>query len=195
LRAEYHLYLAWAYLDQNNLGAALTTVNKALERDPNLADARWILGRIQLRTGAVKDAVQSFQQTLKLKPGRVEAYANMGDAYDQLRDLPAAVRAYQEAVRHAPENADWWYRLGALHLDRGSRDEARVALAEAVLRGDRLIEKPTWLADAHRLYAEVLREGGRTSEAIEHYRVFLDTAPNGHPDRPEVERIVTSGPR
>jgi cellulose synthase operon protein C len=195
LRAEYHLYLAWAYLDQNNLGAALTTVNKALERDPNLADARWILGRIQLRTGAVKDAVQSFQQTLKLKPGRIEAYANMGDAYDQLRDLPAAIRAYQDAVRHAPENADWWYRLGALHLDRGSRDEARVALAEAVLRGDRLIEKPTWLADAHRLYAEVLREGGRTSEAIEHYRVFLETAPNGHPDRPEVERIVTSGQR
>jgi predicted Zn finger-like uncharacterized protein len=195
LRAEYHLYLAWAYLDQGNLGAALTTINKALERDPNLADARWILGRIQLRTGAVKDALVSFQLTLKLKPGRVEALANMGDAYDQLRDLPAAIRSYQEAVRHAPENADWWYRLGTLHLDRGSRDEARVALAEAVLRGDRLIEKPTWLADAHRLYAEVLRESGRAGEAIEHYRVFLDTAPNGHPDRPEVQRIVTSGQR
>jgi tetratricopeptide (TPR) repeat protein len=193
LRAEYHLYLAWAYLDQNNLGAALTSINKALERDPNLADARWILGRIQLRTGAVKDAVASFQQALKLKPGRVEALANMGDAYDQLRDLNAAIRSYQEAVKQAPENADWWYRLGTLHLDRGSRDEARVALAEAVLRGDRLIEKPTWLADAHRLYAEVLRESGRVGEAIEHYRVFLDTAPAGHPDRAEVERIVTSG--
>jgi predicted Zn finger-like uncharacterized protein len=192
LRAEYHLYLAWAYLDQGNFGAALTTINKALERDPNLADARWILGRIQLRTGAVKDAVASFQQTLKLKPGRVEALANMGDAYDQLRDLGAAVRSYQDAVRQAPENADWWYRLGTLHLDRGSRDEARVALAEAVLRGDRLIEKPTWLADAHRLYAEVLREGGRVSEAVEHYKVFLNSAPAGHPDRPEVERIVTS---
>jgi cytochrome c-type biogenesis protein CcmH/NrfG len=95
-------------------------------------------------------------------------------------------------VRQAPENADWWYRLGTLHLDRGSRDEARVALAEAVLRGDRLIEKPTWLADAHRLYAEVLREGGRVSEAVEHYKVFLNSAPAGHPDRPEVERIVTS---
>ncbi len=192
LRAEYHLYLAWAYLDQGNFGAALTTINKALERDPNLADARWILGRIQLRTGAVKDAVASFQQALKLKPGRIEALANMGDAYDQLRDLGAAVRAYQDAVRQSPENSDWWYRLGTLHLDRGSRDEARVALAEAVLRGDRLIEKPTWLADAHRLYAEVLREGGRVGEAIEHYKAFLNSAPAAHPDRAEVERIVTS---
>jgi tetratricopeptide (TPR) repeat protein len=195
LHAEYHLYLAWAYLDQNNLGAALTSINKALERDPNLGDARWILGRIQLRTGAVKDAVQNFQLALKLKPGRVEALANMGDAYDQLRDLSAAIRSYQEAVRQVPENGDWWYRLGTLHLDKGSRDEARVTLAEAVLRGDRLIERPPWLADAHRLYADVLREGGRTAEALDHYRTFLNFAPPGHADRAEIERVVLSGQR
>jgi tetratricopeptide (TPR) repeat protein len=195
LRADYHLYLAWAYLDQGNLGAALTSVNKALERDPNLGDARWILGRIQLRTGAVKDAVQNFQLTLKLKPGRVEALANMGDAYDQLRDLSSAIRAYQEAVRQQPENGDWWFRLGTLHLDKGSRDEARVALAEAVLRGDRLIEKPSWLADAHRLYGDVLRESGRVGEALDHYRTFMQLAPPGHPDRGEIERIILSAGR
>jgi predicted Zn finger-like uncharacterized protein len=195
LHAEYHLYLAWAYLDQANLGAALASINKALERDPNLGDARWILGRIQLRTGAVKDAVQNFQLALKLKPGRVEALANMGDAYDQLRDLNAAIRSYQEAVRQVPENGDWWYRLGTLHLDKGSRDEARVTLAEAVLRGDRLIERPNWLADAHRLYADVLREGGRTAEALDHYRTFLNFAQPGHPDRAEIERVVLSGQR
>jgi predicted Zn finger-like uncharacterized protein len=195
LRAEYHLYLAWAYLDQANLGAALTSINKALERDPNLGDARWILGRIQLRTGAVKDAVQNFQLALKLKPGRVEALANMGDAYDQLRDLSAAIRSYQAAVRQVPENGDWWFRLGTLHLDKGSRDEARVTLAEAVLRGDRLIEKPTWLADAHRLYGDVLRESGRVAEALDHYRLFLNLASPGHPDRAEIERVVLSGQR
>ena len=195
LRAEYHQYLAWAYLEQGNLGAALATINKALERDPNLGDARWILGRIQLRTGAVKDALGSFQQTLKLKPGRVEALANMGDAYDQLRDVTGAIRSYQEAVKQMPENGEWWYRLGMLHLDKGSRDEARVTLAEAVLRGDRLIEKPSWLADAHRHYGDVLREGGRGGEALENYRVFLEIASASHPDRAEIERIVRSGQR
>ena len=98
-------------------------------------------------------------------------------------------------MRRAPEHGDWWFRLGTLQRDRGSRDEARVALAEAVLRGDRLIEKPSWLADAHRVYAEVLRESGRQHEALDQYRVFLELASASHPDRAEVERILRSAPR
>jgi tetratricopeptide (TPR) repeat protein len=194
-KPEYHMYLAWALLEQHNLGSALESINQALKRDPNLGDGRWILGRIQLRAGAVKDALKNFELTLKLKPGRVEALADRGDAYDGLRQLAAAIQSYQEAVKARPDKGEWWYRLGTLHLDQGSRDESRVALSEAVLRGDRLFEKPSWLADAHRLYAEVLRDAGRKGEAIEHYRVFLELAPAGHPERDEIARIVRSGAR
>jgi tetratricopeptide (TPR) repeat protein len=192
---EYHMFLAWALLEQGNLSGALDSVNKALERDPNLGDAHWILGRIQLRTGAVKDALESFLKTRKLKPGRVEVLANIGDAYDQLRQLEQAVDAYKEATRARPEEGEWWYRLGSLQLDRGNLDEARVSLQESVLRGDRLFEKPRWLADAHRLYADMLRQGGRPGEALEHYKLFLSLAPADHPSRPEIDQIVKSSSR
>ncbi|MFT3923480.1 MAG: tetratricopeptide repeat protein [Myxococcales bacterium] len=195
MRADYHMYLAWAHLEQGNLSGALESVNAALARDPNLADAYWILGRIQLRTGAVKDALQNFQTALRLKPGRVEALAGIGDAYDQLRELSKAIKSYQEAVKLAPEHGDWWYRLGSLHLDKGSRDEARVTLAEAVLRGDRLIEKPSWLADAHHAYAEVLRDSGRIPEALDQYKTFLQLAPAGHPNREEATQILRANER
>jgi tetratricopeptide (TPR) repeat protein len=194
-RAEYHMYLAWASLDQGNLSGALESVNVAIQRDPNLGDAHWILGRVQLLTGAVKDALESFQRALRLKPGRTEALSGIGDAYDQLRKLDKAVQTYQEAVKQRPEDGFWWFRLGSLHLDRGSRDEARVALAEAVLRGDRLAEKPPWLPNAHLAYAEVLREGGRQAESLEHYKLFLALAPSGHPNRREVDDIVRSANR
>ena len=118
-----------------------------------------------------------------------ETHPNARDYY------PQGNHAYQDAVKQVPENGEWWYRLGTLHLDKGSRDEARVALAEAVLRGDRLIEKPSWLADAHRHYGDVLRESGRVAEALENYRVFLELAPSSHADRGEIERIVRSGRR
>jgi predicted Zn finger-like uncharacterized protein len=190
LKAEYHLYLAWALLEQGSLAPALERVNQALERDPTLADAHWILGRIQLRTGAVKDALRSFERTLKLKPGRYEAYANMGDAHDELRELKPAIKAYETALRVAPDRADWWFRLGMLHVSEGGRDAARVALSEAVLRGDRALVRPKWLGDAHRAYADVLRESKRTQEAVDHYRRFLELAPAGHPDRREIERYI-----
>ena len=190
LKAEYHMYLAWALLEQGNFGGALTSVQKAIERDPNLGDARWLLGRIQLRTGAVRDALVNFQAALRLKPSRVEALANMGDAYDELRDSAQAIKSYQDALKRAPEHGEWWYRLGQLQLDKGRRDEARVALSEAVMRGDRARERPSWLADAHRLYGDVLRESKRGPEASDHYKLFLELAPLGHPDRPEIEQLL-----
>ena len=190
LKAEYHLYLAWALVEQGNFGGALESVQHAIERDPNLGDARWILGRIQLRTGAVRDALVNFQAALRLKPGRVEALANMGDAYDELRDANNAIKSYREAVKRVPDNADWWYRLGQLERDKGRREEARTALSEAVVRGDRLRDRPSWLAEAHRAYADVLRESHRNAEAADHYRLFLELAPLGHPDRAEIEHLV-----
>jgi predicted Zn finger-like uncharacterized protein len=190
LKAEYHLYLAWALVEQGNFGGGLESVQKAIERDPNLGDARWILGRIQLRTGAVKDALSSFQAALRLKPGRVEALANMGDAYDELRDAGQAIKSYQEAVKRAPDNAEWWYRLAQLQLDKGHRDEARGALSEAVLRADKARPRPSWLAEAHRAYGDVLRDSHKGAEAAEHYKLFLEMAPLGHPDRGEIEQLV-----
>jgi predicted Zn finger-like uncharacterized protein len=190
LKPEYHMYLAWALLDQGNFGGALQSVQRSIERDPNSGDARWILGRIQLRTGAVKDALLNFQTALRLKPGRVEALAEMGEAYDELRDLTQAIESYKEALKRAPDNAEWWYRLGQLHLDKGHRDDARVALAEAVMRGDKLRDRPSWLADAHRTYGDVLRESKRGAEASDHYRLFLELAPLGHPDRAEIQNLL-----
>ncbi|MET0285083.1 MAG: tetratricopeptide repeat protein [Polyangiales bacterium] len=189
--AEYHMYLAWALLEQGDYGSAMESVQRAIKLDPNLGDARWILGRIQLRTGAVKDALVNLQAALRLKPGRVEALANIGDAHDELRDLSDAIKSYQEAVKRAPDNAEWWYRLGQLQLDKGQREPARASLAEAVLRGDKLTDpRPSWLAEAHRAYGDVLRESKRNNEATEHYKLFLEMAPLGHPDRNEIEQLV-----
>jgi tetratricopeptide (TPR) repeat protein len=191
-RPDFYLYLAWASYEQGNLSGALESVKKALDRDPALGDAWWILARIELRTGAVQDALEHLQRTLKLKPGRHEALADMGEVYDQLRKLDEAVAAYEQAVKAVPENGEWWYRLGSLELDRGRRTQARVAISESVLRGDRLLQKPMWVAEAHRLYAEILREENREGEALEHYRMYLTVAPSNARDRAEIERIVKS---
>ncbi len=191
-RAEFRTHFAWTHLEHGNLSGALTQVNAALERDPASGDAHWVLGRVQLRMGAVKDALESFQKTLRLKPGRYEALAGLGDAYDQLRELRKAIKTYQEAVRAVPTEGFWWYRLASLHVDKGHREEARAAFAEAVLHGDKLSDKPTWVADAHYAYAESLRDGKRTADALDHYRTFLQIAPASHTARDEVTRTVRS---
>src|SRR5690606_15396110 len=117
-------YLAWAFFEQGNLAGALEELGTTLGLDRGLGDAHWLKARIDVRTGAVRDAIPEAEEALRLNPSRHEAYATIGDAYEQLGRRGDAVRAYEDAVARRPGNGEWWYRLGRLRLDANKRDEA-----------------------------------------------------------------------
>ena len=187
-RGEYWLYIGWAALDQGDLSRALESVAKAIELDPSLGDAHWLRGRIRVRTGAVRDAETDLKRALELKPSRHEAWADLGDAYDQLRRVSDAVRAYEEAVERVPTNGAWWYRLGRLRMDSGNASGSRAALERATTLGDALEDRPAWLPDAHRVLGDAARLTGARAQAIEHYRKYLEIAPQNAIDRDDVQR-------
>ena len=184
------MYLAWALLDSGNLGRALQEVQAAIERDPSLGDAYWIRGVVRLRTGAVQDALNDLTRATQLRPARFEAFAAIGECYDQLRRLPDAMRAYQRALEGNGQNGEWWYKLGRLQMDSDARRDAEQSLARAVLLGEAMPNRPGWLADAHRIYGDALRLGGNRPVAIEHYRRYLEIAPPSAIDRPDVRRAL-----
>ena len=68
-RAEFHLYVAWAALEQGNLGRALEEVEDAIERDPSLGDAYWIRGQLRVRTGQSRDALADLTRALEAEAG------------------------------------------------------------------------------------------------------------------------------
>jgi tetratricopeptide (TPR) repeat protein len=173
-----------------DLGRALERVEQAITRDPSLGDAYWIRGRIRVRTGAVRDALTDLTRALELKPSRYEAYAAMGDAYDQLRRIGDAVRSYEQAVARDPERGEWWYRLGRLRMDSGNEGNASQALGRATALGEAESPRPGWLADAHRIQGDAMRLTGNRAGAVEHYRRYLEIAPPGAIDREEVEQNV-----
>lgn len=189
-QGEVQMYAGWAALELGTLGQALEFVSQAIKLDPSLGDAYWVRGRIKLRAGAVKDARDDFERALKLKPSRFETYAVLGDAYDQLRQVRLAIDAYNKALSYDKERGDWWFRLGALFMDAGQPQEAQRALNQATAIGDPQKPVPTWLPEAHRVYAEALTLQGRQSEALRHYQKYLDIAPPTALDRQDVESIV-----
>ncbi|MBW2462088.1 MAG: tetratricopeptide repeat protein [Deltaproteobacteria bacterium] len=188
-RGEFHLYVAWAALEMGNLGRALDEVNAAIELDPSLGDAFWIRGRVRLRGGAVRDALADLRHALELKPSRYEAYASMAESYDGLRRIPEAIEAYKRALERDNSKGQWWYRLGRLQLDAGRRGEAVPSLERATLIGGALADPPVWLSDAHRLLGDILRTSNRT-EAIAHYRHYLEVAPDNAIDRNHVRDVL-----
>ncbi len=184
-KGEFHLYVAWAALEMGNLGRAMEEVNEALRLDPSLGDAYWIRGRVRLRGGAVDDALEDLERALQLKPSRYEAYAAIAECYDGQRRLSDAIEAYKRALEHDNSKGQWWYRLGRLQLDLGRRSQAIPSLERAALIGDALGDPPSWLADAHRLLGDSLRNTNR-EQAIAHYRQYLAVAPDNAIDRNNV---------
>jgi tetratricopeptide (TPR) repeat protein len=140
----------------------------------------------------VQDALADFQQALTLKPGRFEAYAGIGECHDQLRQLPAAIAAYQRALEADAARADWWFRLGRLQLDAAQTSAAIQSLTRATTLGESAPpgQVNPWLPDAHRVLGEAMQLSGERSGAIEHYRRYLEVAPAGAVDRNTVQRAL-----
>ncbi|HKP59340.1 MAG TPA: tetratricopeptide repeat protein, partial [Polyangiales bacterium] len=190
-QAAYHLYAARAALEMNNLGRTIEEAEAALARDAKLGDAYWVRGVVRLRSGAVKDALKDAARALELKPGRIEAHALMAECYDELRQLPQSIEAYQIALSHDANRGEWWYKLGRVYLDKGARNEGENALERAIKLGDALDPPPYWLADSYRLIGENARNSNRKL-AMAAYKKYLQLAPHGALDRADVLKLMRS---
>jgi tetratricopeptide (TPR) repeat protein len=175
-RAEYHLYMGWAANDAGQPAVAREQLEKALELDQGLADAYWQRGVLQRKQGAVIDAVKNLQTALQLRPSRYEAYATLAECYEDQNKAGEAIASWRKALASGTGQPEWHYRLGKL-LGRAGESELRQAVTLAVP----LDVKPGWLTQAYFDLAELERSGGRSKDAIDHYRRFLGQA---NPDSP-----------
>jgi cellulose synthase operon protein C len=189
---QYHLYAARAALEMNNLGRTLEEAEKTLERDPKSGDAYWIRGVVRLRSGAVKDALKDAARALELNPKRIEAHALMAECYDELRQLPQAISAYQTALAADEKRPEWWYKLGRVYVDHGSRGAASDALSKAIKLGDPIDPPPYWLADAYRMSGDLERASNNRKAAVTAYKRYLELSPPGAIDRADVTKVLRS---
>ncbi len=184
-RPDFHAYFSRTLLDQGNLGRALSEANTALDKEPNMAEALWVKGKVQVRSGAVADALVNLKKALTLRPQLYAINADIGDAFDQLRKLNDAIAAYKKALEQDPERGYWWYKLGRLVLDDGNAKEAQAALSKALAAKNVLapMAPSAWKAEAHRIYADAAMNMRNQKEAIEHYKEYMKLAPLNASDR------------
>ena len=91
------------------------------------ADTRYLaaigLGRADLQTGKLDDAIAAWQQAASASP-EAQPYALQGEAYALKHDLNSALRAYQQAVAQPHSNQTDQVRLGDLYQYLGQPDQA-----------------------------------------------------------------------
>lgn len=88
--------------------AAIKYLQQAIEKwdgdDQDLAQVYNALGVSYVRDGKLDKGITQFERAVKLQPGYVTAWNNLGDAYEKKKDLRAALKAFEEVLLFDPNN-------------------------------------------------------------------------------------------
>jgi predicted TPR repeat methyltransferase len=113
---------------------ALVAFRRAVELQPDMAEAHNNLGLVERDLGALERAVTCFERALELQPGNVAALLNLGTSLTRLKRADRAVEVCRQVCALSPDMAESHFALGlALEL-AGLQDAAIGELEEAVQR-------------------------------------------------------------
>ncbi|XP_073276023.1 tetratricopeptide repeat domain-containing protein PYG7, chloroplastic-like isoform X1 [Primulina huaijiensis] len=82
----------------------LQAIDKWDGDDQDLAQVYNALGVSYVRDGKVEKGIAQFESAVKLQPGYVTAWNNLGDAYEKSNDLKSALKAFEEVLLFDPNN-------------------------------------------------------------------------------------------
>ncbi len=144
---------------------------RALELNPNYAEAHFNLGLIVLREpGGTAAAAGHFARAVEITPRYAEAHYYLGNSLRELGRPQEAVQQYEEALRLKPDNPDAELNLGVTLASSGRVADALPHFAAAVQLNPRS-------APAQLNLAFALREVGRVQEGQAHYAEALRLDP------------------
>ena len=127
----YNLQGACFYA-QEQYDIAITSYQKAIELNPEFAEAHNNLGNILKTRGHLKDALKSYQAALSINPDFTEGYYNLGVVYKELGELKTAVEYYEKAIEIKPDYAEAQNNLGLVLNDLGQFDLAILNYNKAI---------------------------------------------------------------
>ncbi len=98
-----------------------------------LVDVYYRWAREDVNDGAWEEAINSFTQSIRLRPNFVKAYIGRGDVYLGLKQYAEAIADFGQAIYLQPDKAkEAYYKRGLAHLKQGQNEQALADLQEAI---------------------------------------------------------------
>ena len=134
--AEAAYGLGSVYLKQEASAKARQTFEQAIKLHssyPGTLPNAWNnLGLLATREGKYSEAVQNFQEALRLSPDHLVALTNLGNAYRQQKQWTEARNALERATVVDPEDPEANYSLGMVYAQLNDSDRAYDYLRKAL---------------------------------------------------------------
>lgn len=110
----------------------LTTIERALERRPEVAELHYHCGQVLRRLGRSDEAIHANERAVGINPRYVAALVELGSLYRQIHRTKDAAQRLEQAVIAGGEYADVFVQLGHVYKELGSVTNARAAYTKAI---------------------------------------------------------------
>ena len=148
-----------------------TLFRHALDVTENNYLAHNNLGHVLLKKDQIDEAINQFQEAIRLKPDLAAVHYNLGTAFLKKGRIDDSISQFREVIRLAPDFAEAHNNLGSALVVKGQTDEAINQFQETI----RL--KPDDAAVYNNL-GNALVEKGRINEAINQYQAAIRLKPD-----------------
>lgn len=133
-------------------------LKKALEKDPKLPQANYLLGQIAIYKGRWDEGLTLMERELAINPAHANAYYKIGDAYARQLKWDEAIVALQKSIWLYPFYSGPYILLGKSYLKK-----RQLSSAEGMLK--RAIQFDPNNKSAHYLLGQVYQQSGRIEDA------------------------------
>jgi type IV pilus biogenesis/stability protein PilW len=122
--AERHNNLGVIYFKKGKIVEAVAEYQKAVQMNPNYAQAQLNLGNCYYQLNQLQLAIPPLEIAIRLMPKNPDPYASLGKVYQKLGQIDKAMPFYQKAIELKPTHYETLNNLGVLYMQMGVYYEA-----------------------------------------------------------------------
>ena len=131
--SETHTAIGRHYLMNKHPGKAEQLLQRAAQLDPDNTISRMVLASFYQQTGRNDQALQLYEELVRIEPGRIEHHTNKGICAAMLGQFGIAEKTFQEIIRLYPARDVGYRELARFYLMTMSKpSEALLLIRKAV---------------------------------------------------------------
>jgi tetratricopeptide (TPR) repeat protein len=167
--AEIHMAFGRAYGDSDFQPRAVAEFRRAIEDNPRLPGAHYLLAAVLLGTGSDESPLDSADAELKkelvISPNDSMTYAALGKIAVTRNNYPEAETYLNKAILLAPQSPDAYLYLGQMYFNTNRLAEAETAFRQSIRLTTDVSRNRYQVQKAHYLLGRILMKKGQQDEA------------------------------